>query len=105
MSDSKTYHCGRPVKYGFDGDPTSYQRQAAIRTVLRAKLAEYPAILKDVCKAVTSYFEDENDVDEYIHDHMPDGLPADDPAIMMCQENKNLRCHYEAAVKYGHDGN
>lgn len=58
------------------------QRQAAARTVLRAQLTGDRRIIEDAENSVSAFLEGD-DLEEYLQEHFPTGLPAEDPGLVV----------------------
>lgn len=57
----------------------SHQRQAAARTVLRARATNNQSAIDDAEEAVTGYIASE-DLEDYLAEHFPNGLTQDPPS-------------------------
>lgn len=75
----------------------SHQRQAAARTVLRARATNDQSAIDDAEAAVSGYFSDDEYLNEYIAEHYPNGLDHD-PSSPVFGKDELLELHSVASA-------
>lgn len=76
----------------------SHQRQAAARTVLRARATNVKSAIDDAEEAVTGYITSE-DLEDYLAEHFPNGL-AGEPAEPIFGKNELDEMHRVATAAF-----